>query len=213
VDAGSEFWQKEAHRYEAASRAMALRTRTEMTLGVTALGTLTTIVVANGAFELLLAIPLLALAVWCLALSSVQESFLLDAHLMYAETRLARALELEGRPAFPTWADNGGNLIRFGLTQRLMTVSWVVATLLVVGSSTYFLAIKTNWVLLVISGLACVTFVVVGTIAARSTEKAGSELFERFRGILRENGAEPNGRKHRTTDQRRFGVWLRLLRR
>jgi len=181
----SEFWQKEAHRFDAASRAMTLRMRTEISLGVTALGSVVALVVVNEIFELLLAVPFLAIAIWGLALSSIQESFLLDAHLMHAESMVSNALVREGQRPFPLWADNGGNLIRFGLTQKIMTISWVTASVVVVGSCIYFLMKEEGpGAVLALMCLEVGFFIVAGILGARSADRAGSQLFERFRSEL-----------------------------
>lgn len=91
-----DFWQKEAHRYDTASRALTSRVRTEIALGLTALSSLVALIVVNEAYALLTAVPILALVVWALVLWSVQEGLLLDAHLMYAERMAALDLSADG---------------------------------------------------------------------------------------------------------------------
>jgi hypothetical protein len=181
-----DYWQKEAHRYDLASRSSMSRVRTEITLGITVLSSIVALVVVNKAFPLLIGVPILATAVWGLALWSAQESFLLDAHLMFAERMMNLHLESEGKGTFPTWADNGGNITRLGYTQKLLFGAWIVASLAATGSCIYFVVDASGvGPLAIILMVEVVLFVIAAGLGGWAMSRAGAKLFarleERFR--------------------------------
>lgn len=133
----AEFWQREAARYDAASRLLMTRVRTEISIGGALLTSLTGALIAARVQlpEALFIVPFLVLGAWSLVIWSVQESYLADAHLMLAERRIAQCL---GRPfgsGTTAWADGGGRVAHYSSVGLIAWVSWGLITLAVCGAS------------------------------------------------------------------------------
>lgn len=181
----TDYWQREAGRYDAASRSLMSRVRTEIALGVTVLSSIVALVVVNEAYPFLIGVPILATAIWALVLWSMQESFLLDAHLMYAERMMARNADLDGVGVFPTWEANGGRVGRFGYVLRLVIAAWGIATLVAVGSCAYFAAASSGFgALFTILVAEFVVFSAAVGYGAYSADRAGARMFQEFRARL-----------------------------
>lgn len=178
MSGGLEFWQKEAQRYDSASRSLMSRVRTEISLGLSALVAIVAAAVVNEFYFALMAVPLLALAIWSLVLWSVQEAFLLDAHLMYAESMMGRELQSTRGERFPTWEAHGGKVGRFGWTLRIMVGSWGLVTFAVMVVSAVFAApgIGIDWEPW--NWASTITSLSLIASAAWSTDRAGAGLFK-----------------------------------
>jgi hypothetical protein len=122
-----EFWQREAHRYEATSRRLVTRMRVEVALSLPILISIMTIAFGNEQLIVLLAVPPLVAIVGSLVLWTVQESFSADAHLHYAETMVAQNIATYDSK-YPTWGDHGGKLGRTGYPFRLVIVLGRICT-------------------------------------------------------------------------------------
>lgn len=190
----AEFWQREAHRYDTISRQLMNRVRVEISLGVSALVSIVALIVANSAYEFLVVVPLFAAAVWSLVLWTVQESFLLDAHMMYAERMVSQRRGANESP-FPAWADNGGKIGRFGYTLRLMIGAWALVTLLVLFSSVFFIAVNIGLgPFFIIATAECVIVLAVLGFGAWSVDRSGGKLFAQFEDALLSESGNATGR-------------------
>lgn len=180
------FWQREAHRYDALSRRLMVRLRTEIALGLTALGSIITVAVNNDIPFLMTLIPFTVAAAWSLALLTAQESFLADAHLMYAEYRISHAFVDQGLSPLPSWADNGGYIARRSFALKIMIGVWVAMTggaLLVACIYTWFKLGPYSLLTILVIG-ASVISIVVYAIGLILLEINGRNLFRKLRNKL-----------------------------